>query len=230
MKLDVGAPADGAPKSLRERIAQLRAQVDDAAASVGRQPSSVEILGVTKRQPRETVLAAIDAGLTDVGESYVQEAHEKYADLPPVRKHFIGHVQTNKAKAIVACFDVVQSIDRPEAARAIARACRELKKMVTVLVQVNISPTERFGIAPERAEELAELARVEGLSVAGVMAIAPRTEDRGERLRAFERAADAFARVGGTLLSLGMSDDFREAIACGSTMVRIGTALFGARG
>ncbi len=203
--------------------------IAEAARAAGRDPSSIVLLGVTKKKPRESVLAAIAAGLTDIGENYAQEAREKYAGLPPVRKHFLGHVQTNKAKAIVETFDVVQSIDRIEAGRAIGRAQRGLGKRVRTLVQVNVSPVERFGIAPEAAPELAARLRDEGLEVDGVMAMGPASADRETIRRAFGRAERAFARVGGTTLSLGMSDDWREAVGCGSTLLRIGTALFGSR-
>jgi hypothetical protein len=232
MKLGIGAPQGGVPKSFDERIASVRARIAAAAAAAGRDPSSVRLLGVAKKQPLQAVMEAVSSGIVDIGESYVQEARSKYADLPPMlglRKHFIGHVQTNKAKAIVDLFDVVQSIDRLEAGCAIGRASKAAGKPMTVLVQLNVSPTERFGVAPEDAVELAERLRAEGLVVDGVMAIGPQSGDRGEIERAFTRAARTFERVGGTTLSIGMSGDFPEAIACGSTMVRIGAALFGAR-
>ncbi len=229
MKLEIGPPA-GVPASLVERIAAVRAQIAAAARAAGRDPAMVRLVGVGKGQPPERIAAAVAAGLDEIGENYVQEAKIKLAGLPPyVRKHFIGHVQTNKAKAIVQTFDVVQSVDRLAAGLALAKAARALGRSVTVLVQVNISRTERFGVAPGDALELAERLREAGLAVDGVMAIGPVTNDRAEIARAFETARETFERVGGTTLSLGMSGDYREAIACGSTMIRIGTALFGAR-
>ena len=229
MKVESGAPG-GAPSSVAGRIAEMRAKMAEAAHRAGRDPSSVRLVGITKKQPRERVIAAIEAGLEDVGENYVQEARAKFASLPAVRKHFVGHVQTNKARAIVSTFDVVQSIDRLEAGRAIARAARALGKPVSTLVQVNISPSERFGVRPDEAPQLARALRDdEHLTVDGVMAIGPITRDPAELRRSFSRAAEALAAVGGSTLSLGMSDDFELAIESGSTMVRIGTALFGAR-
>jgi len=211
------------------RLATMRDGIAEAARRAGRSPGEITLVGVTKTRPREDVLAAIAAGLTDVGENYVQEAREKFAGLT-ARKHFIGHVQTNKAKAIVEAFDVVQAIDRLDAGRAIAKASRALGKPVSALVQINISPEDRFGIAPSEAPALAaRLREDEGLRIDGVMAIGPNTLDREAIVRAFRRAAEAFRAVGGTTLSIGMSGDWREAIACGSTMVRIGTAIFGAR-
>jgi pyridoxal phosphate enzyme (YggS family) len=212
--------------TIGERVAMLRARVDRVAEAAGRSAGSVAILAVTKTQPRDAVLAAIDAGLSDIGENYLQEAREKYVDLPPVTRHFIGHVQTNKAKAIVRLFDVVQSVDRLEAGLAIEKAARALGRNVRVLVQVNVSPSERFGVAPAGAARLAEQLRSEGLTVDGVMAIGPL---EGDVDQAFATAREAFAAVGGTTFSLGMSADWERAINLGSTMIRIGTAIFGAR-
>ena len=230
MKLEIGDRPDGAPNSLAGRIATMRRRIAETANRCGRDAASITLVGVTKMRAREDVADAIDSGLTDVAENYVQEARAKYVDLPPARKHFIGHVQTNKAKAIVELFDVVQSIDRLDAGRAIAKASRSLGRPVRALVQVNISPTERFGVAPADAAALAARLRDdEGLPVDGVMAIGPDTDDRAEIARAFDRAAQIFADVGGDTLSIGMSGDWEEAIRSGSTMLRIGTALFGAR-
>jgi pyridoxal phosphate enzyme (YggS family) len=212
--------------TIGERVASLRARVDRVAAAAGRPPGAVAILGVTKTQPRDAVLAAIAAGLHDVGENYMQEAAGKYVDLPAATKHFIGHVQTNKAKPIAALFDVVQSVDRLEAGLALAKAARALNRPLRVLVQVNVSPTERFGVAPGAAAHLAAQLRDEGLTVDGVMAIGPL---EGDVEHAFATAHEAFQAVGGTTFSLGMSADWERAIAQGSTMIRIGTAIFGPR-
>lgn len=213
--------------TIDERVKNVRARVDAVAVASGRPP--VTILGVTKMQPQDVVRSAIDAGLTDIGENYLQEAREKLSGLPPVRTHFIGHLQTNKAKAIAALFDVVQSVDRLDAGLALAKAARSSGKPLAVLVQVNISPSERFGVDPADAPALAAQLRDAGLLVDGVMAIGPITEDARETDAAFARAAIAFAAVGGTTLSLGMSGDWERAIAHGSTMIRLGTAIFGPR-
>lgn len=212
--------------TIAERVATLRARVDDVARAAGREPSAIAILAVTKTQPRDAVVAAIEAGLHDVGENYVQEARAKYVALPPCTKHFVGHVQTNKAKAIVELFDVVQSVDRLEAGLALAKAARALAKRPRVLVQVNVSPAERFGAPPAEAPALAARLRDEGLDVDGVMAIGPLD---GDVDAAFATAREAFARVGGRTLSLGMSADWESAVRHGSTMIRIGTAIFGPR-
>ena len=207
-------------------VAALRARVDEVAVAHGRAPDSVSILGVTKTQSREAVIAATVAGLTDVGENYLQEARAKFAGLPAVRTHFIGHVQTNKAKAIAALFDVVQSVDRLESGLALAKAAQAAGKPLHALVQINISPAERFGISPAEAPALARRLRDEGLAIDGIMAIGPL---EGSVDAAFALAAATFADVGGTTLSLGMSGDWERAIAHGSTMIRLGTAIFGPR-
>ena len=212
--------------TLGGRVETLRANVDRAVVAAGRPSGSVTLMGVTKLHPRDAVLEAIAAGITDIGENYLQEAREKFVGLPPVTKHFIGHMQTNKAKAIVGLFDVVQSIDRLDAGLAVARAAQALARDVRALVQVNVSPSERFGIAPADAPRLAAQLRDEGLTVDGVMAIGPL---EGDIDAAFAQAQETFAAVGGTTLSLGMSADWERAIRFGSTMIRIGTAIFGSR-
>lgn len=212
--------------SIAQRYAQLRAAV----------PPGVTIVAVSKFQPVEAIAEAIAAGVTDVGENYVQEARRKFdllahtADDARVRKHFIGHLQTNKAKAVAATFDVVQSVDRADAAVALAKAADALGKRLTVLLQLNISPSERFGCAPADAPSLAELIRSHAsLDLQGVMAIGPITEDRSEIARAFELAARTLRRVGGSTLSLGMSSDWPAAVEAGSTMIRVGSTIFGPR-
>lgn len=226
-----GGQGTDAGVSVASRLAALRAEIAAEARACGRDPSSVRLLGVAKGQPAEVVGEAVEAGLGDIGENYVQEARATFPRLPAVRKHFIGHVQRNKASALVELFDVVQSVDRLEAGVALANAAERVERVLPVLVQLNISPVERFGCSPDEAERLAERLRERrSLLVDGVMAIGPLTDDRGAVGSAFEVAAKTFARVGGSTLSLGMSGDWREAVRAGSTMVRIGTALFGERG
>ena len=215
---------------VRARFLALRADIDRECAAAGRPSGSVAILGVSKKQPIEPIAEAIAAGLADIGENYLQEAAAKFGGLPPVRKHFIGHVQTNKAKRLVEFFDVVQSVDRIEAGHALAVAAARAGRVLPVLIQLNISPADRFGCPPHEAGRLAEALGAEpALRLDGVMAIGPITEDREEIKRAFGLAAKTFGQIGGSTLSIGMSGDWREAVRAGSTMLRIGTALFGAR-
>ncbi|HTA39836.1 MAG TPA: YggS family pyridoxal phosphate-dependent enzyme [Candidatus Acidoferrales bacterium] len=212
------------------KLQAIRQLVDDELRACGRAAGSVTIVGVSKKQPPEAVRAAIDAGLADIAENYLQEAKAKFAELAAVRKHFIGHLQTNKAKAVAELFDVVQSVDRIEAGAALSKAAQGLGKVLPVLLQINVSPTERFGCPPQQAERLAEALRgLPGLRPDGVMAIGPDTADSDEISKAFELAAKTFDRVGGSTLSIGMSGDWRQAVRAGSTMIRLGTALFGSR-
>jgi pyridoxal phosphate enzyme (YggS family) len=221
--------------AIADRLAALRHEIDEELRACGRVPGSVRILGVSKKQPVEAIVEAARAGLDAIGENYVQEAKAKFSALRQAQddrleKHFVGHVQTNKAKAIVELFDVVQSVDRIDAALALASAAAKAGKVLSVLVQLNISPAERFGASPEDAKRIAEAVSAHpALQLGGVMAIGPITAEREEISRAFETAAKTFALIGGNTLSIGMSGDWREAVRAGSTMVRIGTALFGER-
>jgi pyridoxal phosphate enzyme (YggS family) len=229
MKHDVEA-AENASMTIAGRVARLRQEVAEVAYSLNRDPNGIAILAVSKVQPRSAVMAAYDAGIRAFGENYLQEGKSKFDGLPAdAERHFIGHVQTNKAKPIAKCFDVVQSVDRASAGDALARASRTLGKQLRVLVQLNISPQERYGIAPDDAPKFADELRGNGLEVVGTMAIGPVTEDRDAIRLAFRRAAAAHERIGGPILSLGMSGDWREAVASGSTMIRVGTAIFGPR-
>jgi PLP dependent protein len=213
-----------------DRYRTLRREIDREVRLHGGDPARVTLVGIGKGQSAQAIASAVEAGLTDLGENYVQEARNKFSQLPPVRKHFVGHLQTNKAKAVAACFDVVQSVDRAQAAAALSRGALAAGKELPVLLQLNISPVERFGCPPAEAERLAETLREQpGLRLEGVMAIGPLGADRETILRAFELAAMTLARIGGTTLSIGMSGDWREALVAGSTMLRIGEALFGSR-
>lgn len=216
--------------SIAERYRVLRRAIDNELLRCGRDPAALTLVGIAKGQPVERIAAAIEAGLRDLGENYLQEARRTFGSLPPVRKHFVGHLQTNKAKEVTAAFDVVQSVDRAQAGAALSRAALQAGKELPVLMQLNVSPVERFGCLPEEAERLAEELRGQpGLRLDGIMAIGPLTADRDAILRAFELAAMTLARVGGSTLSIGMSGDWREAVQAGSTMLRIGEALFGSR-
>ncbi len=219
---------------IQQQLSSLRAQIDEELRACGRPLGAVRILGVSKKQPVAAIADAAAAGLDAIGENYVQEAAAKFADSRlaglSLEKHFIGHIQTNKAKTIVELFDVVQSVDRADAASALGAAATRLGRVLPVLLQINISPAERFGCPPAEAPELAKrVAQEAGLRLEGVMAIGPLGAGPDEIARAFELAAKTFGAIGGSTLSIGMSGDWREAVRAGSTMVRIGTALFGER-
>lgn len=218
-------------RAVRERIAR-------ACASAGRSPETVAVLAVTKGFGPEAVTAAIAAGLTDVGENYLQEAAAKFAALEPLaaasaRRHFIGRLQRNKCKRVADLFDVVQSVDDLSIAKALDQSAREIGKKLDVLVQINIASDDRAGVAPGEAAAFADAMRaLPNLRLRGVMAVGP--ADAALVRDAFAQARMTFGELrqgitGGPVLSLGMSGDLEAAVAAGSTMVRLGTALFGER-
>ena len=223
-------------RTVAENVTVIRERIAAAADKAGRSVREIRLVAVTKTQPAELVREALDAGIDEIGENYVQEAEAKFAELGAVTatRHLIGHLQTNKAGKAVALFDMVQSVDRVAVARALGRRAEALGRTVDALVEVNISGEEsKFGVPPERARDLAaEVAAVPGIRLRGLMGIGPwgapeaRTRE-GFRLlaRLFEQLPDAHREV----LSIGMTGDFEAAIAEGSTRVRIGTGIFGAR-
>jgi pyridoxal phosphate enzyme (YggS family) len=198
----------------------------------------VALVAVSKGQPGEAIRAAFAAGCRDFGESYAQEAGPKIAALAdlPARWHFIGHLQGNKAREVAERFDWVHGIGRMKIASALGRARPAGRPPLEVCVQVNISAeATKGGVAPGEAAALArEIAAVPGLRLRGLMGMAALEAGAKERRAQFallRRMFDDINRSGLAMdtLSMGMSDDFAEAIAEGATMVRIGTAIFGER-
>jgi pyridoxal phosphate enzyme (YggS family) len=199
---------------------------------------AVTIVAVSKSQGHEAVRAAHAAGCRDFGESYLQEAVPKLAALSdlPANWHYIGHLQTNKARDIAARFDWVHGVDRARAAAALAKARPADMAPLNVCVQVNISGEEtKGGVQPREALALAhEIVAMPRLKLRGLMGMASPTTDSGERRLQFallREAADTLHANGIAIdtLSMGMSDDFEDALREGATMVRIGTAIFGER-
>ena len=229
------------------RLAAVRERVARAAERAHRRPEAIAVVGVSKRKPAELVAAAVRAGLREVGENYAQEAREK---LPMVRAmleesghkaprwHFIGQLQRNKAAAVVRDFDAVQTLDRERLGAELNRRAEQRAGPLTVLLQVDLSGEEgKGGVLPDALPELVAASRAwPHLRVTGLMAIPAPAEDPEASRPAFARLRalrDALrGRLGGeslTELSMGMSQDFEVAIEEGATIVRIGTAIFGAR-
>lgn len=199
---------------------------------------AVRLVAVSKSQPPEAIRAAYEAGCRDFGESYVQEALPKMDALADLAAswHFIGRLQANKARGVAERFHWVHAVDRPRIAAALARARPPALPPLEVCLQVNISgEATKGGVAPAEALALArEVGAMPGLRLRGLMGMARPTPERAEQRAQFAilaRARDAIAAAGIGLdtLSMGMSDDFEAAIAEGATMVRVGTAIFGAR-
>ncbi len=226
------------PNELAGRLTAVRHAVDQAAACAGRDPASVRIVAVTKTLPAGAVTDALAAGIGDIGENYVQEARAKRADVRGGVWHLIGGLQRNKARAAVATFDVVHTIDSAALAAALGAAAGGASRRLPVLLQVNVArePGKR-GVAPEEVDALAkEVLRQPNLVLEGLMTVPPIPQNPADSrpffrsLRALrDRARD---RLGLELphLSMGMSDDFLIAVEEGATLLRLGRVLFGARG
>jgi PLP dependent protein len=228
---------------LPQRVADVRARVSEAVARGGH-GQTVRVIAVTKTHGPEAITAAAAAGITDVGENKVQEALRKQdalretGELPAdVRWHLIGHLQTNKAKALDR-FALFHALDRAKLADAVHAVGERRGTPVEVLVQVNVSGEEsKGGFSPEALPaEAARLLTMTGLHVAGVMTMAPFDAAEGELRRVFSgaRAALDVLRAAGhgtaRELSMGMSGDYELAVEEGATMIRLGTVLFGTRG
>lgn len=233
--------------SVSERLAALHQRIKAACAASGRAPGAVTVLAVGKAQPVAALAAAHAAGVRDFAENYLQEALPKIAALPrgALRWHFIGPLQANKTAAVAQHFDWVHGVDREKIARRLSEQRPAALAPLNVCVQVNISgETSKSGVAPGDALALCRaVAALPRLKLRGLMAIpAPLdTPLRGYSGRADDPAREPYQRLralfeslnrdglGLDTLSAGMSDDFEAAIAEGSTMIRIGTALFGPR-
>jgi pyridoxal phosphate enzyme (YggS family) len=218
--------------TIRENAAAVEERIARACARSGRKRGEVTLVAVSKTFPAGFVDEAIDAGITEVGENRVQEAREKKPLVRgAVRWHLIGHLQTNKAKDAVKLFDVIQAVDSLDLAEKLARAAEAHGKRQDVLLQVNIGDElQKSGI--ERAEVEAvvrQAAALASLRVLGLMAIPPIGTPDASRpyFRELRSMRDA---LGLEHLSMGMSEDFEAAIEEGSTIVRVGRAIFGSRG
>jgi len=215
---------------VRENCRRILDRIHNAAARSGRDPSSVQLIAVTKKVAVEKIREAVAAGISHVGENRLQEAlpkREALADLP-LTWHFIGHLQTNKAKKAVAQFDWIQCVDRAELAEKLNQAAG---KTLSVLIEVKLhdEPT-KSGISEEQLREfIQQFSRWNQLRLRGLMAIPPLFENPEEVRPYFHRLRALAEEHRLHEISMGMSNDFEVAIEEGATMVRIGTALFGER-
>jgi PLP dependent protein len=224
--------------ALTERIARglqdVRERIRQGCARAGRDPAGVRLVAVSKVHPPEAVRAAYALGLRDFGENYVQELASKAAalhDLPDLRWRLIGHLQRNKARAVVRLGATVETVDSARLAETIARHAEEERRRVQVLVQVNVAGEERkSGCAPSELEGVVDaVRRFPSLGLAGLMTVPPHTDDP-EGARPFFRALRELAeRHELRELSMGMTHDLEVAVEEGATLVRVGTGLFGPR-
>jgi pyridoxal phosphate enzyme (YggS family) len=209
-------------------VAASLADVRERIARAGRDPREITIVAVTKGFGPEVCTEALGAGLTILGENRVQEALEKMAAVDGAEWHLIGHLQTNKARLAAGRFALIQSVDSPHVADALARINVEQK----VLVEVNVArESQKTGVEPAAASELIDRV-AEMLDLQGLMAMGPADRDPGPAFDELRRIrAEAQQRLGKSLpiLSMGMSGDFEAAVRSGSTMLRLGQVLFGPR-
>lgn len=227
--------------SIAENIAALRGRMDEAARAAGRDPSEILLCAATKMNDAERVKEAVAAGVDCCGENRVQELLQKkplgaYEGRPV---HFIGHLQTNKVNKVVGQVELIQSVDRQELLDAVNRTALRMGLRQEILLEVNIGEEpQKGGFSVDQTLALAaKMGDYPGVFLRGLMAIPPIPQKKGDNCKYFTKMRNLFIDIAGkkydnvsmVCLSMGMSDDFEDAIACGSTMIRVGTAIFGAR-
>lgn len=218
-------------------LAEVNRRIQAAALRAGRNPALVRLVAVSKTVPPERLQEAVAAGQRLFGENYLQEARGKIATLTAgVSWHFIGHLQSNKAKGAVELFELIHGVDRLKLARALNAAAASLDKVQEILLQINLAgETSKSGAAPEAAAALLkEIMHLPHLRVLGLMTMPPFLSPEAVRpcFRALRELRDQLQDLGGQPLpelSMGMSGDYEVAIEEGATLVRVGTAIFGGR-
>ncbi len=227
--------------TIAENIEEIRKEKAQAAEKSGRKPEDVLLIAVTKTRSAEEINEAIRAGVTDIGENRVQEILDKYDKVLPVRWHMIGHLQTNKVKYIIDKVSLIHSVDSLKLAEEIDRRAAQHGMMMDILVEVNAAGDEaKFGVGTEAAETLVSeiLGSCEHIRIRGLMTVAPYAENPEEVRPYFRQMRHLYDRIAAEVdhprldfqyLSMGMSNDRRIAVEEGSTAIRVGTAIFGAR-
>lgn len=228
--------------TIADRYQGILDRKNAAAKRCGRNPEEVTLMAVTKTRTASELNEVIDAGATDIGENKVQEVLEKYEHVKPVNWHLIGHLQTNKVKSVVDKVVMIHSVDSLRLAKEIDKRCAAIDKTMDILMEVNIGREEsKSGILAEELKQLvAEIAEgCEHVRIRGIMCIPPICEDSEEARKYFAEARQLFEdmktwdfaneRLQPDVLSMGMSGDFEVAIEEGSTIVRVGSSIFGPR-
>ena len=225
---------------LKERIAAVQAKIAAAALGAGRDPKEITLCAATKVQTDDTIRAATATGIRVCGENRVQEltAHLEAGAYAGAQVHFIGHLQTNKVKQVVGRVELIQSVDSLHLLQAIDAQAGKLGLVQDILLEVNVGNEEsKSGFAPSEVFAAAERAReLDHVALRGLMTIPPAASAPGENLPYFQEVARLYIDIGEKLydnklsyLSMGMSDDFEDAIAAGATLIRVGSAIFGRR-
>lgn len=226
---------------IKNNIDNIRQKIGQAAQGCGRSPQEITLIGVSKRKPAVLIQNAIDAGHRDFGENYIQEAIEKIDELGKENAcwHFIGHLQSNKAKFAVKYFDLIHTVDKVKLAREINKQAAKINKVQDILLQINIAQeeTKSGASAAQVIDIVREISQFDHISLKGLMCMPPFFDDP-EQAREYFKAVKQISldiqkedldNVSMTHLSMGMSNDFAVAVEEGATMVRVGTAIFGSR-
>lgn len=221
-------------EKIAANLAIVKERIARAARDSGREPGDVTLVAVSKNQPDESVRAALDAGQRIFGENRVQEAQKRWEGLratrtcPDLRLHLIGPLQTNKVRIALALFDVIETLDRPELAQALAEAQARMGHKIPCLIQVNTGEEpQKHGVKPGDLAGFVTLCRQTlGLEIRGLMCIPPADEPPALHFAFLAKLARSH---GLRELSMGMSADYEKAIALGATCVRVGTSIFGSR-
>jgi pyridoxal phosphate enzyme (YggS family) len=223
--------------TIRENLLRVRERIEKAARNVGRQPSEIKLVAVSKTVETDRIKEAIETGVAILGENYIQEAQKKIEEIGrPVSWHFIGHLQSNKAKYAVRLFDMIHSLDSISLAEELNRKAEQADRMMTVMIEVNLSKeATKFGTDEVMVLNLAKrIQNLKHLSLEGLMTMPPYF-DSPEMSRpyyiALRELKERMVKEGVPMkeLSMGMSNDFEIAIEEGATFVRVGTAIFGPR-
>jgi len=220
-------------------MATVREQVKKLLSEI---PPYVEVVAAAKGRTAEEIIEAIEGGIRIIGENYLQEAEKVYkvvGKVEGVQWHFIGHLQRNKVKKVVEMFDMIQTVDSYELAAEIDRRCKQINKIMPVLIEVNSGrEVQKFGVFPEKVEELINaIAPLQNIRILGLMTMGPLTEDIKVLRECFKETKEIFNRLQSKTinnvvmkyLSMGMSNSYQLAIEEGANMIRIGTLLFGHR-
>lgn len=227
--------------TIKDNLKGIRENIETAAAGCGRNPADITLVGVSKKQAVEKVQQAIDAGLSDLGENYIQEAMDKIDTIGKGAAcwHFIGHLQSNKARFAVQYFDLIHTVDKIKLAKEIDKQAKKIDKRQKILLQVNIAEEEtKSGVEAHEVVSLAQaVTQFENLELQGLMCMPPYfndPEDARPYFRHLARIREQIVAAGVESqamrhLSMGMSHDFAAAIQEGATLVRVGTAIFGSR-
>jgi pyridoxal phosphate enzyme (YggS family) len=224
-------PTKSGEPNIADNLRRVRDRIADAAVKAGRKPGDVTLVAVSKTKPVESIRDALAAGQTVFGENRVQEAAAKFPSLRAEHSftlHLIGGLQTNKARDAVRLAEVIETLDRPQLADALAAAIAKEGRTPTLLIEVNVGDEpQKAGIGRADADTFIDECKGRfGAAMAGLMCVPPHDEDPWPH---FTWLAERAAKHGLPVLSMGMSADFEAAIACGATWVRVGSAIFGAR-